>query len=162
MTIWDTIATERRRLADELDTLTDEQWETPSQCKGWTVEDVAAHVIMPFEISTPRFMVSMLKNRANLDRTMIELTQRVKERNTRSDIAAKLRSNAESQWTPPGGGPESPLGEVVVHGQDIRRVLNIATTVPPETIALTLKGMTDEAIRENYADRIGPVDADTP
>src|SRR5690606_32689775 len=36
---------ERRSLAATLATLTPEQWEHPSLCAGWTVRDVAAHVI---------------------------------------------------------------------------------------------------------------------
>ena len=42
--IWGYIDEQRADLADFLDTLTPEQWETPSLCRGWTVRDVAAHV----------------------------------------------------------------------------------------------------------------------
>ena len=42
--IWRHIDEQRADLADFLDTLTPEQWETPSLCDGWTVRDVAAHV----------------------------------------------------------------------------------------------------------------------
>ena len=79
MTIWNTIATERRRLADELENLTDEQWNTPSQCAAWTVEDVAVHTLLPFEVSTLRFGLNMLKNRGNLDKTALDLTARLGE-----------------------------------------------------------------------------------
>lgn len=155
MNIWDTIATERRRLADDLAALTDEQWATRSQCAAWDVEEAAAHVIMPFEISTPRFGITLLKNRKNFEKTVLQLTERVANRHTRSEIVAKLRDNAENQWTPPGFGPEVPLGEIVVHGQDIRRVLGIEHTIPAETIDLTLDGITDEAMKADYAERIG-------
>lgn len=155
MTIWTTIATERRRLADDLETLTDEQWAAQSACAGWTVEDVAAHVILPFEVSTPRFGLAMMKHRGNFDRVMVDLTARVRARNSRAEIISKLRANAESKWTPPGGGPESPLGEVVVHGQDIRRPLGLDHDIPAETIELTITGMKDESLRIDYARRIG-------
>lgn len=155
MTIWTTIAIERRRLADELETLTDEQWKAQSACEGWTVEDVAAHLILPFEVSTPRFGLAMMKHRGNLDRAMIDLTARVRSRNSRADMIAKLRANADSQWTPPGGGAESPLGEVIVHGQDIRRPLGLDHDIPAETIELAITGMKDEALRVDYARRIG-------
>ena len=36
---------ERTDLADLLETLTPEQWEAPSLCKGWRVRDVVAHVM---------------------------------------------------------------------------------------------------------------------
>lgn len=35
---------QRRRFAAALSTLTPEQWETPSRCEGWRVQDVAAHL----------------------------------------------------------------------------------------------------------------------
>lgn len=155
MTIWTTIATERLRFADELETLTEAQWVTPTGCDGWTVEDVAAHLILPFEVSTPRFGLAMLKHRGNLDKAMIDLTAKVKAKNTRDQIIATLRANAKSEWTPPGGGPESPLGEIVVHGQDIRRALGLDHEIPAETIQLTIMGMKDEKLRIDYADRIG-------
>ncbi|MEL7157586.1 MAG: maleylpyruvate isomerase N-terminal domain-containing protein, partial [Actinomycetota bacterium] len=70
MSIWDAIATERLRLADELEGLTDEQWHQPSQCAEWTIGEMASHLIVPFEVSTPRFVLAMARNRGNFDRTM--------------------------------------------------------------------------------------------
>ena len=45
-TSWRVIDQQRVALADLLDTLTPEQWSTPSLCEGWTVRDVAAHLSM--------------------------------------------------------------------------------------------------------------------
>ena len=45
--IWTTVAAERGALADDLDGLSDEQWETPSLCTGWSVHDVLAWVEKP-------------------------------------------------------------------------------------------------------------------
>src|SRR5256885_14810123 len=36
---------ERRDLRRFLPTLTPEQWQTPSLCRGWTVRDVVAHLV---------------------------------------------------------------------------------------------------------------------
>lgn len=36
---------ERADFADFLETLTPQQWDTPSLCQGWAVRDVVAHVI---------------------------------------------------------------------------------------------------------------------
>ena len=41
---WAYIDEQRADLADYLDELTPEQWETPSLCQGWTVRQVAAHI----------------------------------------------------------------------------------------------------------------------
>jgi uncharacterized protein (TIGR03083 family) len=42
--IWAHIDEQRAELADFLDTLTANQWETQSLCPGWAVREVAAHV----------------------------------------------------------------------------------------------------------------------
>lgn len=36
---------QRRRLATTLTTLTEDQWQAPSRCTGWTVRDVVAHLV---------------------------------------------------------------------------------------------------------------------
>ena len=36
---------QRRRLAEALRLLTDDQWAAPSRCEGWTVQDVVSHLI---------------------------------------------------------------------------------------------------------------------
>ncbi|MEM9562418.1 MAG: maleylpyruvate isomerase family mycothiol-dependent enzyme [Actinomycetota bacterium] len=156
--IWAGIATERRRLADELEGLTESQWTTPSQCAAWTVEEVAAHLIVPFEISTPKFVVAMIRHRGNLDRVILAMTAKVVARTTRAERIAKLRANAENPWRPPRLGPEIPLSEIVVHGQDIRRPLGLECPVPAETIDLALRAIDDDEVRADYAGRIGVVD----
>jgi uncharacterized protein (TIGR03083 family) len=36
---------QRRRMVDELGTLSAEQWAMPSRCEGWTVQDVVSHLV---------------------------------------------------------------------------------------------------------------------
>ncbi len=40
------VADERRWLVDVLGHLTDEQWQARTLCEGWTVEDLAAHLVV--------------------------------------------------------------------------------------------------------------------
>ena len=131
MTIWDNVADERRRLADELEGFTETQWSTPSLCDGWTVKDTAAHLTTTFHTSMPKFMLKVITsggfNRANAKIAVAEGSQR-----STSDIVDELRANAEHRFTPPGLGPEAPLLDVVVHGRDIGRPLGLSWTVAPE------------------------------
>ena len=154
-TLWQTVATERRRLADDLSRLDEAQWRTQSQCEAWSVEEVASHMVTPFETSTARFMLAMLKARGNFDKAIVALTARVHGNHSRQDAVRKLRDQAENRWTPPKAGPEIMLAEVVVHGQDIRRAIGTDHDIPAETIELTLTGITDPDIRADYAKRIG-------
>ena len=157
MDIWETIATERRRLADELEQLTPEQWSVQTQCDAWDVRHAAAHVIMPFELSGGQFMAGMIKNGFNLDKMGIRETEKIASAMSNEDIIQAIRDNVENQWTPfiPGFGAEIPLSEVVVHGQDIRNALGMDCTVPQETIDLTLEGIKKDKIRDDYRRRIG-------
>ncbi|MEU0313383.1 maleylpyruvate isomerase family mycothiol-dependent enzyme [Nocardioides sp. NPDC006273] len=52
---------ERRDLADFLETLTPEQWDRPSLCRGWTVRDVVAHMLSYEEVGLREFAGSFLR-----------------------------------------------------------------------------------------------------
>jgi hypothetical protein len=53
-------AAERRRAADMFAGLSDDQWGARSLCAEWTVRDVAGHLIGPFCVSVPRFLLGSL------------------------------------------------------------------------------------------------------
>lgn len=139
------IAEERRALADLLDTLTPEQWATPSLCAGWTVREVAAHLVVPFEVSVPSLMLRLVRSLGSYDRAMDGATREVAARPT-TELAARLRANADHRFTPPMSGPEAPLTDVVVHGQDIRRPLGIAHGIEPEHLRVALDRMAGGAL----------------
>ena len=134
--VFSMIADERRLTADLLDTLTDEQWNTPSLCSRWRVTEVAAHLVMPFSVSLPQMLVRMLKNRFDLDRVSDRFAR--DEPRSNAELAATIRANAEHRFTPPGLGPEAPLTDIIVHTQDICRPLGITRGVPAEGMAVVL------------------------
>jgi uncharacterized protein (TIGR03083 family) len=135
------IADERRRLADLLSGLTPEQLATRSLCEEWSVHDVAGHLIMPLEVSTPRFMMTMLACRGNFDRANVRLT-RQQARRPVDEIIEVLRQKAETRFTPPGAGPEAPLTDLLVHGLDIRWPLRLTRDVPEERLQKSLTFLT--------------------
>src|ERR1700684_1980332 len=51
----DLISAERRELAGVLESLSAEQWRSPSLCAGWTTAHVVAHLTMPFRITEEEF-----------------------------------------------------------------------------------------------------------
>jgi uncharacterized protein (TIGR03083 family) len=131
------IAQERRSLADVLSGLEPRQWATPSLCRGWTVHDVAAHLLMPLVTPIPRVLFAMVGNGFNFDRANIKLTANVAQRSD-DELVSGLRANAEHRFKPPGMGPEAPLTDVLVHGQDIRRPLGIHHDIDPEHLRRSL------------------------
>ena len=68
MDIWSMIAAERRTLADAMDTLTPDQWAAPSLCYGWTVRDIAGHLISPFTVGIGRMMITVAESRGSFHR----------------------------------------------------------------------------------------------
>jgi uncharacterized protein (TIGR03083 family) len=131
------IARERRELADTLSGLDTNQWTTPSLCQGWTVHDVAAHLLMPLVTPIPRVILAMAANGFNFDRANVKLTARVAQRSN-AELVTGLRANAEHRFKPPGMGPEAPLTDALVHGQDIRRPLGIGRAIAPEHLQRSL------------------------
>jgi uncharacterized protein (TIGR03083 family) len=130
------VVAERRRLADALDPLTDEQWATASLCAGWTVRDVLAHLVFPATASKLKVIVPFFKSGFNFDR----MTNQLVRDDTRSgpELVKVLRKHAEHRFTPPGFGFEAPLTDVVVHGRDIERPLGIPATTDPQVARAVL------------------------
>jgi uncharacterized protein (TIGR03083 family) len=113
----------RKELADDLAGLTEAQWSTSSLCDGWTVEETLAHLTSAARMTPFRWIRSMaaagfrpdVHNRRRLDEHLGE---------TPAETLVKFRA-AMSATTAPSGHSAGWLGEIVVHGQDIRRPLGL-------------------------------------
>ena len=66
--MWETIASERAALADDLADLTSDQWATPSLCSGWTVQEVLAHMTSTAHTSPPTFLLGLAGAGFNFER----------------------------------------------------------------------------------------------
>ena len=131
------VVKERLLMADLFDSLDAEQWNAQSLCGTWNVRDVAAHLVMPFEVGIPKFLLLMVKNAFDFNK----LNHRFARNDTRSgsELASVLRDNADHPFTPPGFGDEAPLTDAYVHGQDIRRPLGLSRTTDPEIATTVLR-----------------------
>src|SRR5829696_442992 len=90
------VHTERVRLLEVLDGLDAGQWGSPSACAGWSVRDLVVHLLMPYEVSTPRFGVMMLRARLDFDRA----ADRWATGDTRSpaEVVAALRATEHRRF----------------------------------------------------------------
>jgi len=131
------ISSERRDLADLVESLTPEQLATPSLCGDWTVQQVAAHLLMPMSVPLPRFVLAAVRARGNFDVANDRVTRAFAQRPA-ADIAAGLRAKADHRFHPPGFGHEAPLTELLIHGQDLRRPLGLSWTFPPDGLTVAL------------------------
>ncbi|GGS77560.1 hypothetical protein GCM10010222_18560 [Streptomyces tanashiensis] len=141
------IAAERRELADLLDGLRAEQWESPSLCGGWRVREVAAHMSMGFRLSLPATLGELAKARGNLNRMTDRVARRDAAAHSGSELAAFLREGAYHPWTPPVGGFPAALGHDVVHGLDITVALGLDRRVPEDRLRVLLDGVRPSGLR---------------
>lgn len=170
--IWSMIADERRALADMLEGLEPSRFATPSLCSEWTVHDVAAHLVMPLETSTARLLAGLVRHGFNFDK--YSRAHAKGDSRGGADLATVLRDKAASHFTPPTFGPEAPLTDAVVHGQDMRRPLGIAYTPAPPRARIILdllvspkaaRGFTKKRVADGLrleADDIGWTHGDGP
>jgi uncharacterized protein (TIGR03083 family) len=137
VTTLDLARDEREDLADFLAGLTPEQWAHPSLCAGWTVREVAAHVVS-FEGMTPRQLTArFVKGRLQMDRInglgVSDLAD-----NSTEQLITLLRDNVEPHGLGAGFGGRVALTDNMIHQQDIRRPLGLARTIPAERLSAAL------------------------
>ncbi|MBW0014936.1 maleylpyruvate isomerase family mycothiol-dependent enzyme [Mycobacterium sp.] len=134
--IWSTIAAERGALADDLAGLTPTQWDTPSLCAGWTVRDIVAHLSATASLNPATFFAGMLKSGFNFDR--FANGQIAKHRGAGPDATLAEFRRLQNSTSAPPGPKTSWLGEVVIHGADVRRPLGIQHSYPPDAVRQVL------------------------
>ena len=131
------IAAEQAALVADLQGLTDQQWERTSLCGEWTVHDVTAHLGAAMTIGRLGWISSIL--RAGLrpsvhNSRQIQRFARPEPAQTLARFAALGTEEGEPVRLPTNDFPAW-LGELVVHGQDIRRPLGIEHEPNPEALA---------------------------
>ncbi len=125
--IWACIDEQRADLADLLDTLSAEQWETASLCPGWTVRHVAAHITQS-TTNWGRLTFELLRSGFRFNAVTLRMAR--EDRRTPQEITAALRAMVGGRRRPPGTAVADPLMDVLVHGQDIAVPLGIERTMP--------------------------------
>lgn len=128
--VWQAIDDERGSLAALLDSLSEEEWETPSLCAGWRVRDVAAHLTLS-QMGLIPAVVAAARARGNFNRMVHDTAVRQARRPVR-EYAPRLRAMAGSRKKAPGVSHLEPLIDVLVHGQDIAIPLGRTRPVPTQ------------------------------
>ena len=134
--MWETIASERGVLAEDLSGLSSEQWTTPSLCADWTVQEALAHMTATAHVSPPAFFLGLAAARFNFER----FGRKGIERWRGGSPAQTLQNFREAQHSRkhPPGPSTTWLGEVIVHAEDIRRPLGIPHEYPPDAVRQVL------------------------
>lgn len=128
---WAQIAAERRSLADLLDTLSPEQWATPSLCGSWTVKEVAVHLTSGPSTSTGTFLKAMARGRGSFERAN-ELLVEWRAGAEPAVVTGWLREYAEHRFHPPTLDWHAPFTDLRIHTQDMVLPLGLDAGVPLE------------------------------
>jgi uncharacterized protein (TIGR03083 family) len=150
---WTLIHSERKTLADTIETFTPQQWAQPSLCEKWTVGMLAAHVLAGAEQTPGKFFTGLVTNGLSFDRSM-EKTAASLSTLSKEQLVARLRQRLTTTNRPPAP-PVAMLGEAVVHGEDMRRPLGLTQTVSPEAINECLAMYTKSSFPVGGKKRIG-------
>lgn len=125
---WQVVDEQRVLLADLLETLTPEEWATPSLCRGWTVRDVAAHLSMAATSTMGEVLGYVVRARGNFDRMIHDSAVDRAARPTQQ-IIDDLRGVVGSRKLAPTTFWRDPLLDILVHGQDM--AVPLGRTLPP-------------------------------
>jgi uncharacterized protein (TIGR03083 family) len=132
---WRYIHGERVVLTEELASLSTEQWAEPSWCQGWSVQETTGHVVAAAEQTPLNFYKEMIQAGFKFN----VFTERgAKQVSAAGPVELVRRLDARTTTI---NHPPAPvmamLGEIVVHGEDIRRPLGLKHQ-PPEGALVAL------------------------
>ncbi len=130
------VQAERASLATFLETLSEEQWKHPSWCHKWNVQEVVGHLVAAANVKAPRFFLALIKSGFNFDK-VVENDLKQYAVGTPAEVLARFKGIVSSTRKPPGPAYVA-LGEVMVHGEDIRRALGADPGTHPEEHLRTL------------------------
>jgi uncharacterized protein (TIGR03083 family) len=142
-TLWGHTHRERTALATTLRTLTPEQWEHESLCEGWTVKDVAVHVITTHpQLGLGGTLGVFARNLGRGYNTMIfRETKRTSARKSIEDVLQDFETYATSRRRVATTTTVEPLIDALVHHQDIIRPLGLRHDMDPEAAVVAADRM---------------------
>jgi uncharacterized protein (TIGR03083 family) len=130
--VWRAIDDQRRGLVGLLEDLSDQEWEHPSLCRGWTVRQVAAHVALQNTTwsELPRGVLEMLR-RGGMNGAIQTMACRHAERPT-EQIITEIRDRI-GVWRPlPTLTYRESAIDYLVHAQDIAIPLRRNLAMPAD------------------------------
>lgn len=131
------------RLFAQLD---DDQLGTPSLCTGWTCRDVLGHLVMSLELTFPRFLLAVARDRGRTGVTSDRLARAYGARPV-GDLVQYLNERSEVALSPPGVGALGPFADSCIHMRDVGIPLGIATSPPVQDWSRVLDFLTTRRAR---------------
>ncbi|HVK44364.1 MAG TPA: maleylpyruvate isomerase family mycothiol-dependent enzyme [Micropruina sp.] len=137
--VWSAIDEQRARTADLLERLTEQQWDHPSLCQGWTIRHVAAHLtlqqerirdVAAFVARNPSLLRSITLN-ATIHNSAV-----IQSRLPTAEIIARITAMIGSRRHNAFVTALETLTDILVHSQDIAIPLGANLEMPTAASAL--------------------------
>jgi uncharacterized protein (TIGR03083 family) len=125
---WKYIHSERAQMAETWAGLSPDQWAAASWCDGWSVQDAAGHVLAAAE-QTPGNFYKELTSAGFKFNVFTDRAARRLAAIGPDELVRRLQARTSTTNHPPAP-VMAMLGEIVVHGQDIRRPLGLEHRAP--------------------------------
>ena len=141
------LVAETEGLVAALQSLDDHSWRTPSLCDGWTVRDAVVHLLMPYELSFPRFLIGLARAGFSFDGLADQWAR--DDPRSPGDALVTLAGTPQRRFAVPGAPPEAPLSHLVIHTEDIVRPLGLGHRPGPAAARVVLDQTTSPRFRKS-------------
>lgn len=133
---------ERSALADYLETLTADEWSTPSLCGEWTVQEVASHVSFAPTVRLGTLLRTLAKDGFRANRASARMSREWAAQRGREAIVAGLRDPGSINNPTPGTRLADVLADTITHHLDVRVPLDHERPAPVEATGIALTAYT--------------------
>lgn len=127
--IWPEVDAYRGRLITLLTGITDDDWQRPSLCRGWTVKDALAHLTYQ-HIDVRTAFAGTIRARGDMDRMIHDVAVRRAAATSTVELLDRFHGMVGSRRHPPGVTWREAVTDNLVHGQDIAVPLGRTLDLP--------------------------------
>jgi uncharacterized protein (TIGR03083 family) len=128
---------ERSALLELLRTLNNDQWSAPSLCAGWTVRDVALHIVSYDELSKTALAKTMLIGKPGVTAANDRALHRYDALGP-DEVKALVARCQRPRGLTAGFGGGIALTDGTIHQQDIRRALALPRVIAADQLRAVL------------------------
>jgi uncharacterized protein (TIGR03083 family) len=136
---WKYIHGERAEMVETLTALSADQWAAPSLCDGWTVQEATGHILAAAEQTPLNFYKELISAGFKFDVFTDRAAKRLGAIGP-DELIRRIQARTTTTNHPPAP-VMAMLGEIVVHGEDIRRPLGLQHRTPEAALV---------ALADNY------------
>lgn len=131
MDLWPMTLQARHSLLSTFEDLEDDQWQVRSLCRGWTIRQMLAHLILAARPPARRYIAAVVSARGNFDKANHSLAVVDADRPA-SELLSDYRGVIGHRFSPPGWPEAAPLSDILLHSLDVRLPLGLETEQPAD------------------------------